>query len=299
MKKLSLKSYAKLNLYLEVVNRRPDNYHNIRTIFERINLSDDIILKLRPDRKIKIICRSSHIPKDNTNLAFKAAKLLQESLAINQGVEITIVKRIPVGAGLGGGSGNAAYTLLGLNKLWKLNLSREKLMGFARKIGSDVAFFIYESPFALAEAKGDAIKPLKKLQGSRFWHILVVPKIKVSTPMIYSAWDKLVKNRKKSEIHGLTKPEYNVKILTSALLKKEYPLITQALFNGLEPVTISIYPGLKRIRNKLSFLGLQSILMSGSGPAIMAIVPSRKEAVSIYRQLRDKKRWRVYLVQTL
>ncbi len=293
MKKLNLKSYAKLNLYLEVVNRRPDNYHNIKTIFERISLNDTIILKLRPDRKIKIISRSPHIPKDNTNLAFKAAKLLQESLAIDQGVEIIIVKRIPVGAGLGGGSSNAAYVLLGLNKLWKLNLSREKLAGFAREIGSDVAFFIYDCPFALAEAKGDAIKPLKKLQGTGFWHVLVVPKIKVSTPMIYNAWDK------KSEIHGLTKPKYNVKILTSALLKKDYPLITQALFNGLEPVTVSIYPELKRIRNELSLLGLQSILMSGSGPAIFAITSSKKEAVSIYRQLEKEKRWRVYFVRTL
>jgi 4-diphosphocytidyl-2-C-methyl-D-erythritol kinase len=179
--------------------------------------------------------------------------------------------------------------LLGLNKLWKLNLSENKLVGFAKKLGSDVPFFIYGCPFALAEAKGDEIKPLKELKAVRLWHVLAVPKIKVSTPIIYSAWDRT---------RGLTKPKYNAKVLTLALRKKDHRLIKRALFNGLEPVTARIYPELKRVRNKLNLLGLQSILMSGSGPAIFGIASSRKEAAFIYQQLKRKKCWRVFLTRT-
>lgn len=287
-----LKSYAKLNLYLEVLNRRKDNYHNIKTLFERISLCDKITLKSRPDKQIKIISHSPDIPKDSSNLAFRSAKLLQDSLKIDKGVEIKITKRIPVGSGMGGGSSNAAFVLLGLNKLWKLHLSRVKLVGFAKRIGSDVPFFIYNLPFALGEAKGDEIKPLSSLRGVRLWHVLVVPKIKVSTPMIYKNWDK---NR---EILGLTRPKYNVNILTLALRRKDLAAVNLALFNNLEPITAKIYPELKPIRDKLNLLGLQSILMSGSGPAIMAIASSRKEAVSAYRQLKKDKFWQVFVTRT-
>ncbi len=288
-----LKSYAKLNLYLEVLNRRKDNYHNIKTLFERISLCDKITLKSRPDKQIKIISYSPDIPKDSSNLAFRSAKLLQDSLKIDKGVEIGITKRIPVGSGMGGGSSNAAFVLLGLNKLWKLHLSRAKLVSFAKKIGSDVPFFIYNLPFALGEAKGDEIKPLSSLRGVRLWHVLVVPKIKVSTPMIYKNWDK---NR---EILGLTRPKYNVNMLALALRRKDLAAVNLALFNNLEPITAKIYPELKPIRDKLNLLGLQSILMSGSGPAIMAIASSRKEAVSAYRQLKKDKFWQVFVTRTL
>jgi 4-diphosphocytidyl-2-C-methyl-D-erythritol kinase len=142
VKALKCNSYAKLNLYLEVLNKRKDGFHNIRTIFERISLCDKIFLKSRPDGKIRITSPSKEIPKDKTNLAFKSAKILKSALNIKEGVEIKIIKNIPVSAGLGGGSSNAAATLLGLNKLWGLNLSKKRLVSFAKEIGSDVPFFI-------------------------------------------------------------------------------------------------------------------------------------------------------------
>jgi len=288
-----LNSYAKLNLYLEVINRRKDNYHNIKTLFERISLCDIITLKPRQDKIIKIISHSADIPHDETNLAYKSAKILQDSFRVNRGVEIKINKRIPVGSGMGGGSSNAATVLCGLNKLWKLNLSRAKLAGFGRQIGSDVPFFIYDSAFALGEAKGDCIKPLNSLKGIRLWHVLVVPKIKVSTPLIYRKWDK------NSSILGLTRPAYNVNILPLALKKKNLALLSSSLFNSLEPVTAGMYPELKKIRVKLALLGLRSILMSGSGPTMFGITSSRKEAVFLYRQLKKKKSWQVFVTRTL
>lgn len=285
-----LNSYAKLNLYLEVVNKRPDHYHNLKTVFERIDLADRIILKSRPDKKIKVICRSSLVPKDSLNLAFKSAKLLQDTFGVNIGADIKIIKRIPVGSGLGGGSSNAASVLLGLNKLWKLNLEQNKLVDLAKQIGSDVPFFIYGLPFALAELRGDKISPLKALNKLRLWHILVVPKIKVSTPIIYAEWDRYSK---------LTRPKYNVKILTLALRKRDFVLLSKALFNSLEGVTLKLYPQAMRVKERLKLLGLKSILMSGSGPAIMGIVSSKKEAIALREQLKGSRFWQPFVTRTV
>ena len=280
MNTLTLNSYAKLNLYLEVIKKRKDKYHNLKTIFERIDLADKIILKSRRDKKINITCNVASVPQDNSNLAWRSAKLLQDSFNIDKGVDIKIIKRIPVGSGLGGGSSNAATVLAGLNKLWKLNIAQTKLARLGGKLGCDIPFFIYNIPFAQGEARGDKIKPLKALTNLRLWHILVVPKIGVSTASIYRKWDKYNKGT------GLTMPNYNVKILILALKKKNLSLIGDALFNSLEQVTARLYPQINAIKEKLMQLGAKSILMSGSGPAVMAIVSSRKEALSLCRQLK-------------
>lgn len=287
-----LKSPAKLNLYLKVLRKRKDGYHDIISLFERIDLSDTISLKRRRANRIKIISASGEIPKDKTNLAWRAAGLLQRKFKIKQGVEIKITKRIPVGAGLGGGSGNAATVLMGLNRLWNLNLSKAKLAALAKEIGSDVAFFIHDCPFALAEGRGERIKPLKTLNQIKLWHVLAVPRVNVSTPFIYQQWDKAKKV-------GLTSPESDVKILTSALRKNALSLVGKALFNSLEEVTTRLYPALNSVKGDLAGLGLKAIRMTGSGPAIFGICSSRKEAVSISRQLAQNRSLRVFLSRTL
>ena len=284
-------SCAKLNLYLAVINKRKDGYHNIKTVFERIGLSDRIILKPRRDNKIKIICSSPLVPKGKTNLAYRSAKLLQDSFLVKKGVDIEIRKRIPVGAGLGGGSSNAAAVLLGLNKLWGLNLGQNKLLKLAAGIGSDVPFFIYDTPFAMGSGRGEKIKPLKALGNVKLWHVLVVPKIEVLTPVIYNKWDSY--SRLTSRPHG-------DKILTSALKKSDLSLIAKSLFNSLERVTSGLYPEVARIKERFISLGLKAVLMSGSGPAVFATVPSRKEAVSLCRQLKEENKfWQVFASQTL
>ena len=308
MKKLTLKSFAKLNLFLEVLNIRQDNYHNIKTLFERIDLCDKIILKSRRDKKIKIICKSADVPADSSNLAYKSAKLLQDSFRIDKGVEITIIKRIPVGSGLGGGSSNAASVILGLNKLWRLNLKQNELAKLARNIGADVCFFIYNCPFAWGQERGDKIRLLKALKGLRLWHILVVPKIKVSTRFIYKKWDRLRQTLtppflevKRNVVGraGLTPPKYDVKILTLAIKKHNLTLLGETLFNSLEQVTTKLYAEVEYIKQKLINLGLKSILMSGSGPAVFGIVTSRKEAVSLCRQLKENRLVQVFVTRTI
>lgn len=285
-----LRSHAKLNLFLKVLNKRKDNYHNILTLFERIDLCDDIILLSRNDDKIRIICKIPGVPRDATNLCWRSARLLQETFNINKGVDISIIKRIPVGAGLGGGSANAATVFLGLNKLWRLNLSREKLVELAKRIGCDVPFFLYNAPFAVGSGRGDDIRPLSELNSLRLWHVLAVPKVSVSTPLIYRQWD---------ECSGLTKSTSDVKLSTLVAIKKERSWLSEILFNSLEDITIRLYPEVKIARKKLRDLGLELILMSGSGPAVFAIVSSRKEAVSIVSQLkRAQKSWHIFATRT-
>lgn len=289
--KLVIKSFAKLNLYLEVINKRPDNYHNLKTIFERISLFDSISLSSRRDNLIKVSCNDKAVPKDEANLCFKAAKLLRDKFAVKKGLNIKITKRIPPGAGLGGGSGNAATILSGLNKFWKLKLSKVKLAKFAGRVGSDVAFFIYDTPFALGTGRGERIKPLNNLKKTRIWHILIVPKIHVSTPLIY---------KKYGHFSGLTKPKQDVKILTSVLAKKTPTFKQGLLFNSLEQVTTRLYPEVKRIKNTLLMMGLSCVLMSGSGPAVFAIVDSGKDALRLVKIIKDReKSWRVFVVKTV
>ncbi|MBU1906109.1 MAG: 4-(cytidine 5'-diphospho)-2-C-methyl-D-erythritol kinase [Candidatus Omnitrophica bacterium] len=304
-----LQSHAKLNLFLEVRSKRRDNFHNLRTIFERIDLSDKIILTLRKkDRKIKVICANSQVPRNSTNLCFRSAKLLQDRFNIGKGVNIRIIKKIPVGAGLGGGSSNAAAVFLGLNKLWELNLKLSRLVSLSKKIGCDVPFFIYNTNFALATQRGDKITPLRHLKGLRLWHVVVVPKINVSTAKIYDKFDAYsgltpldTKGiRKDKYLTGLTRIKFDVKLFNLALRNKDLSLLGGLIFNSLEKVTLRLYPEVGRIKQQLFDLGVESILMSGSGPAVFGIVASRKEALSVLRRLKGVLRSkRVFVTRTI
>jgi 4-diphosphocytidyl-2-C-methyl-D-erythritol kinase len=287
-----LNSCAKLNLYLAVLRKRKDTYHNLETIFERIDLGDTICLKSRRDNRITISTNSARIPQDRRNLAWRAARLLREHRGIERGVDIRIIKRIPVGSGMGGGSSNAASVLTGLNRLWKLGLSRSQLVGLGKKLGADVPFFLYDTPFARGTQRGDCIGPVDILRKARFWHVVVMPRIQVSTPLVYQKWDMLPRKVR------LTKSHSNVRLLLLALKKKDFSLIGAHLFNSLEQVSLALYPEIGYIKEKLATLGLKSILMSGSGPAVFGMVSSRKEAHSLGRQLKRTRRWHVYVTRT-
>ena len=150
MDRLTVLSPAKLNLVLDVLKKRPDGFHELRTIFERISLADRIILTRHTEGKIRVRCDHPHVPQDSRNLAFKAAALLKEKFSIKEGIDINIIKNIPVAAGLAGGSSNAAAVLAGLNRWWSLGLVTKELAGCAQCLGSDVAFFLYDTPFALS-----------------------------------------------------------------------------------------------------------------------------------------------------
>lgn len=294
---LRIQSYAKLNLFLEVKSKRKDGFHPLVTLFEKIDLSDTIILRPRVDGAIKIICAHPGVPSDKRNLCFRSAELLKKACRVKEGVTIKIVKRIPVGAGLGGGSSNAAAALEGLNRLWKLNLSMPILRSLSKQIGSDVAFFTHRNSFALGVGRGDIIQELNSLKDIRLWHILVVPKIRVLTHRVYQKWDYF--SRIKNKNVRLTKPKYDVRLLTSSLRRKAGVCAGEYLYNGLEPVTTYLYPEVRRVKEKLSQMGVKSILMSGSGPAVFGIVSSKKEALALSAQLqRERHSWRVFVTRT-
>jgi 4-diphosphocytidyl-2-C-methyl-D-erythritol kinase len=290
-------SYAKLNLYLKVLGRRKDNYHDLKTIFERISLSDKITLKKIPGKEIKVSSNLRSLPQDSSNLAYKAARALQQAYNVPAGAVIRITKRIPVGSGMGGGSSNAAATLLGLNKLWGINAGRDKLAGLAKKIGSDVPFFIYETPFALGEGRGERIKPIKALEKCKFRHIIVVPRINVSTPFIYRQWDRRFLGKNASSVR-LTMDRNNVKLLTSALKKNDLGLAGKNLFNSLEEAAIPLYAAIGRVKEKLTRLGAPAVLMSGSGPTVFCLIASRKEGQRIRKQLGKNRSLQVFVADT-
>lgn len=292
MKILNLTSYAKLNLYLEILKKQPDNYHSILTLFERISLSDQIRLKLLPQREIRIVSSGYPVPLGRSNLAYQVASLLQRDFQISEGVQIHIRKHIPVSAGLGGGSSNAAVVLAGLNQLWKLNLPLNQLVTLARQIGSDIPFFLYNSSFAWATHRGDEIKVVKL--PIKLWHVIVVPRIKIQSSLIYKRWDESRKGR------GLRNRQSMIKILKSALLKKDILLLSKLLFNSLEEVTIAMYPVIRKVRSFLSDLGLEAISMSGSGSAVFGLVSSRKEAYGVAGELTAKLgNWNVFVAKTI
>lgn len=290
-RKLAVKSLAKVNLYLQVFNKRQDNFHNLSTLFARIDLADQIILKSRKDNLIRIKCNNPDVPADKSNLCWRAAELLRQECNLNFGLDISIKKNVPVGAGLGGGSSNAACVLLGLNRFWKLNLSGKMLARLGAKLGSDVPFFVYGVKFGLGSGRGDKIKPLPALNKIKLWFILIYPKVKVSTPRIYRRFDTFSR---------LTRPQYNVKILISKLAEKGAQTEQKYFFNSLEPVTSSLYPAVNQVKNAFSGIGLERVMMSGSGPAVFAVCDGFKQAKDLRNKLaRKHKTWQVFVTSAV
>lgn len=292
MAKVKLDSFAKINLYLSVRPRRRDNYHGITTVFQRISLKDTITLQSRKDSLIKISTNNKKLACDRSNFAWQAVELLRKKFKISRGINIKIFKRVPLGSGMGGGSSNAASVLLGLNQLWKLKVSVQKLAKIGAKIGSDVPFFVYNCSFALGTGRGEKITPWKNLKNVEFWHIIVVPRINVPTALIYKKWDQLKSLR-------LTRSESGVKLISLALRKFDRFLLTRAISNSLEPVTETLFPEVRKIKKKLFADGLKSTFMSGSGPAVFGIVSSKKEAVALRKSIKRRNpSWNVFLAKT-
>ncbi len=285
MKKIVLKSPAKLNLFLRVLGKRKDGFHELLTLFERIDLCDEITLANRLDGKIRVVCKHPHVPEDKRNLVFKAAQILKDNCGVSNGIDIHIEKRIPVAAGLAGGSSNAATVLLGLIKLWKINVSQKELLAYAKSIGSDVAFFIHDCSWALGEGRGDKIKKVNI--GNKLWQVVVVPKIKMYAKKVYQDY-KL----------ELTKQNDDVNILLRALRNNNILEAGKCFLNDLETRILEISPQLKRLKNRLAQCDVKGVGFSGSGPSIFALVGSKKEAEDL-KVIIKKRYHQVFIVKTL
>ncbi|NQT00230.1 MAG: 4-(cytidine 5'-diphospho)-2-C-methyl-D-erythritol kinase [Candidatus Omnitrophica bacterium] len=287
MQTLKAKAPAKLNLYLNVLRRRPDGFHDIETIFEKIDLCDEITLIKRP-RGIKISCRHKGVPGDKRNLAARAAQLLFSKTKYRRGVEIRIKKNIPVAAGLGGGSSDAACVLSGLSRLLQLKVSRGQLHKLAEQVGADVPFFVSPRIRAIGRGKGEILSPL--LAKPKNWYVLVIPKsVSVSTRGMYQ-----------DPTMVLTKRPGGVKIVSQALAKGNITALNKYSYNSFEQILRKKYKQIQEIKKALKTLGVSATLISGSGPCVFGIARNRKEAMRISAKLRAKSKiWRIIAAATL
>lgn len=282
---IKLKAPAKINLYLNVLKKRADGYHDIETIFEKISLCDDIVLKKRK-HGIRLFCRHKDLTQDSRNLGFRAAQALLGKADGNPGVEITIDKKIPVACGLGGGSSDAASVLLGLNRLLSLGLHQRQLLDIAVQLGADVPFFILPAARAVGRGKGEILTPLK-LRRKR-WYILVIPRLKVSTRRMYQD-PRLT----------LTKRPRSAKIVLRALEEENITSLNKYTYNSFEPVVQGRYKQISKVKKALKSLGVQTTLMSGSGPCVFGICATRREAIKIREELRIREKdWQVIVAKT-
>ena len=292
MHTLTLNSPAKLNLVLDVLARRPDGFHELRTIFERIDLCDRVTMSLRRDGLVRVVCAHPQVPKGPKNLAVQMARKLQADFGITQGVTIAIDKKIPVAAGLAGGSSNAATVLMGLNRLWNLGLSHKHLLEYAAWAGSDVAFFVYNVSYALGQGRGEKIRVLPF--PVKLWHVLVTPKVKIYTKEVFAC---LAKRQARLNLK-LTKKKDNVNILLPYLRKNAPPSIGASLANDLEGVILSLRPDFGRLKTKLSDAGSLGVCFSGSGPSVFALARSKEHAGQIKARF-DRRYAQVFVVATL
>ena len=269
---IQIKSFAKINLCLYVLKKRKDGFHEIYTVMQAVDLYDRLSLYRIPEG-ITIQTDDPQLPIDRRNLAHKAAELFFNRTNIDFGVRIKIQKRIPLSSGLGGGSSNAAFTLLGLNKLFDAGLARKHLMQMAGQIGSDVSFFL-SSGQAVATGRGEKIREVKLPRD--YWIVLIKPHMKLSTRWIY---ENLKIN--------LTKGKKIVRICEN---EKSFFESVVAWENELEKVSAKKYPQLKELREKLKEIGAIKTSMSGSGPTVYGIFfgkPKYKEVKSLKSEERQ------------
>ena len=283
MAKIQIKARAKINLSLDVIGKRPDGYHDVEMIMQQIDLFDLVNIEEVSGTDITIVSECPFIPKDSNNIAHKAATLIKDSFNINSGLSIKIEKNIPVAAGLAGGSTNAAAVLIGLNKLWNLNLTIDELMAMGAKLGADVPFCILGGA-AYAEGIGEILTPIEGLKN--VWLVVAKPSISVSTAEVYKQLDL-------TKISDRT----DTKLLLTAIDNGDLNLLAKNMFNVLESVSEVKFPVIKEIKNKMLEYNAIGSMMSGSGPTVFGIFKGYERAKSAYENLSILYK-QTYLVQS-
>ena len=264
------KAYSKINLSLDIIKRLSSGYHEIEFVMQELELHDIIKLK-KIEKGIKLKCNINICP-DNENLAYKAAELLIKKFKINKGVEITIEKNIPIAAGLGGGSSDAATTLKGMNKLFNLNLSEDELIEISENVGMDVPFFILGSTVHVT-GRGENVKRTETLPNNIYF-VLAKPNFNISTKHAYETLDyeKTGKQLKTAE-------------MLNAIKEKDIKKITESMHNDFEYSVCREYPIINEIKQKMIENKALNALMSGSGPTVFGITKEKAVAENIYNSL--------------
>jgi len=274
MKEITVKSISKINIGLNIVSKREDGYHNLETIFYPIQLHD--VIKFRKSNKINFSSNSDLLNSEKENLILKAINILEKRTNKKLNVEIYLDKKIPIGAGLGGGSSNAAFTLKTINELFELNISNEELRKLALTLGSDVPLFLFDLP-AYAESRGEKLKKLNfKI---RDYILIVNPNIHISTRWAFS------KILPKTPKHSL-----------SEIIEKypeDYSIWKELIKNDFEPIVLNEYSEIRKLKESLIELGSEFCLMTGSGSTFFAIFKETK-LLNEAKEYLERKGYFVY-----
>ena len=267
-----LPANAKINLGLDILGVREDGYHEVKMVMQSLMLHDDIGVGKNEEEKILIKCDSDAIPCDERNLCFQAARLMQKEYGIPQGITITINKRIPVAAGLAGGSADAAASLIGINEMFSLGLSEEELRKQAVLLGADVPYCIMKKT-ALSEGIGERLTELSALPECRI--LLFTPDIPVSTASVYKKFDQ-TGEKTHPDIGGMIQ----------ALSEGDLKGVAALLGNVLEAVTEREHPVISAVKEKMKEFGALNAIMSGSGPTVFGIFDDPEKAGDAYTRLK-------------
>jgi len=290
MRSYTLIAPAKINLYLEILGARPDGYHELAMVLQSINLADKINLRPISTDTIRVHCEHPQVPMDKSNLAYRAAALMTAefpaAFAQYGGVEITIQKRIPVAAGLAGGSTDAAAVLVGLDLLWKLGLTQSELQELAAHLGSDVPFCVAGGT-AIATGRGDQLSPLPSLDNL----YVVLGKYRsltVSTPWAYQTYRQQFGSSYVADTQSLESRARAVHsgAIVKAIIHEDGVEIGQRLHNDLERVVLPEYPQVLQLRQVFQDSGVLGAMMSGSGPTVFGLCESYDRAQQVQQQVR-------------
>jgi 4-diphosphocytidyl-2-C-methyl-D-erythritol kinase len=282
----SLRSFAKINLTLRVLGKRPDNYHEVLTVLQTVSLHDGLTFSRRGDNQILLTCSDPGIPVDDSNLILKAARVLQAKYSVSFGADIHLLKRIPAQGGLGGASANAAVTLLGLTHLWQLETEISELCALGKGLGADVPFFFHGGS-AVAQGIGTDISRLQDLPAKSL--IIITPKTTVSTAEAYRAL----------KAPTLTS-QGPVSILASSFAEPNSRDCAQwPLHNDFEAVIFEIKPEIGRVKRALIKAGARGALMTGSGSSVFGIFDSETARDRALSTVHPEAGWRIFPCQSL
>ena len=285
MKEIGIDSYSKINLTLNILGKRRDGYHNIETIMQSINLADRIVI--REEREgVKIKCSHPLVPTDTQSLTYRSAEKILSKYRIKKGVKIEIDKKIPLDSGMAGGSANSASILVGINKLFALNLSDKDLKEIGEELGMDVPFCI-QNGTAFAYHRGEKVTPLPPMTPP-LWIIVINPGFEIPTKWAYN-------NLNLESIRG---EKSNTIAMLKALKDGGLEGIAKNLFNSFEELIITKYREIGEIKDRLIEEGVLGALMSGSGPTVFGIAQNKENALKIYEKLKPEYKliWAVHTI---
>lgn len=265
------KAYAKVNLGLDVIRRREDGYHEVRMIMQTVDLYDILAFTRREEPGIVVMTDREELPGDESNLVYKAARLLMETYSIGEGIKIELQKRIPMAAGMAGGSTDAAAVFHGMNEMFELGMSEDEMCTLGVKIGADVPYCI-KGGTALAEGIGEILKRLPDTPGCMV--LIAKPNIDVSTKFVYENL-----HAEKLDCHP------DIDGMRAAIEAGDLRGVARRMGNVLETVTVKAYPVIGEIKEAMMKKGAWNALMSGSGPTVFGIFGEEEEARAAYDEI--------------